>query len=152
MVEKNEGQTGPVRKFMIEQVFTDKCSFEAPKPLYRLEKEWKPNANLDLDVKTTSLKDSIYEVTLIISVSVSIDGEKVFDTSVEQVGAFRIEGYENNELNQLLNSFCPTILYPYSRQVIADMVGRANFPPLHLSPVDFEGRYQSMLAQSSDAK
>ena len=139
------------KEFLIEQIFVEKTSFSAPTPIYRLDKEWKPNANLDLDVKTSpQAKTDLYEVSLIIKVTVLIDAVKVFDVDVAQAGVFRLKGYSQVELDQLLNSFCPTILYPYARQVIADQVARASFPPLHLSPVDFEGRYQSLKEKSSD--
>ncbi|MGE4531077.1 MAG: protein-export chaperone SecB, partial [Acidithiobacillus sp.] len=37
---------------------------------------------------------------------------------------------------------CPTILFPYARVVVADLVGRGGFQPLHLHPVNFEALFQ----------
>ena len=145
MAKAQQPAKDAAKEFLIEQIFVDKTSFTAPVPVYRLNKEWKPNANLDLDVKVNEQgKDGLYEVALIIKVSVLIDNVKVFDVDVTQSGVFRLKNYDKSELDLLLNSFCPNILYPYARQVIADQVARAAFPPLHLSPVDFEGRYMAM--------
>ena len=64
---------------------------------------------------------------------VSLKDEAVFEVSAKQVGGFQIDGYKDETLDQILESFCPNILYPYARQVIADHVNRGNYPPLHLS-------------------
>lgn len=145
MAEAKKPAKDAAKEFLIEQIYVDNTSFAAPTPVYRLNKEWKPNANLDLDVKVNEQgKEGLYEVSLIIKVAVVIDSVKVFDVSVNQSGLFRLKGYDKSELDLLLNSFCPNVLYPYARQVIADQVARASFPPLHLSPVDFDGRYMAM--------
>ena len=41
----------------------------------------------------------------------------------------------------LLGIACPTILYPYVRETVSDMVTRAGFPPVLLAPVSFEALY-----------
>ena len=42
---------------------------------------------------------------------------------------------------------CPNVLFPYLRETLADAVGRAGFPPVHLAPINFEALYQQQLAQ-----
>ena len=42
---------------------------------------------------------------------------------------------------------CPTVLFPYVREALADAVSRAGFPPVHLAPISFEALYQQQLAQ-----
>jgi preprotein translocase subunit SecB len=46
------------------------------------------------------------------------------------------------EMEAILGVACPNILFPYVREVISDLVVRAGFPPVILSPVNFEGIYQ----------
>ena len=83
MAKAQQPAKDAAKEFLIEQIFVDKTSFAAPVPVYRLNKEWKPNANLDLDVKVNEQgKDGLYEVALIIKVSVLIDlaiGEEAID-------------------------------------------------------------------------
>ncbi len=43
---------------------------------------------------------------------------------------------------------CPTVLFPYIRETLADAVTRAGFPPIHLVPINFEMLYQQQLAQA----
>ena len=46
---------------------------------------------------------------------------------------------------------CPTVLFPYIRETLADAVTRAGFPPVHLAPINFEALYQQQLAQAVPA-
>jgi preprotein translocase subunit SecB len=47
----------------------------------------------------------------------------------------------------VLGIACPNILFPYVREVISDIVVRGGFPPVMLSPVNFEALYQQQRQQ-----
>ena len=49
----------------------------------------------------------------------------------------------------MLGSFCPNILFPYAREVIDSVVTKGSFPPLMLSPVNFDAIYQQGLAEKA---
>jgi preprotein translocase subunit SecB len=51
----------------------------------------------------------------------------------------------------VLGIACPNILFPYVREVISDTVVRAGFPPVVLSPVNFEAIYQAQREQQPAA-
>lgn len=62
-----------------------------------------------------------------------------------------ISGLPDEQLRQMLGSFCPTILFPYAREVISDLVVRGGFPQLILAPVNFDALYaQHMESQDKD--
>ena len=42
---------------------------------------------------------------------------------------------------------CPTVLFPYVRETIADATQRAGYPPVHLHPINFEALYAQQIAQ-----
>lgn len=130
------------RKFIIESIWSTRSSFEAQTPVHTLKEEWQPSANLDLDVKAVEV-DGKHAVELIINVTVSIKETEVFTLSSTHTGVFSIEGYEGDELEQIIKSFCPSIIYPYAREKVSAMVSGAGYPPLHLSPVDFDARFRA---------
>jgi len=66
-----------------------------------------------------------------------------------QAGVFAVRGVPPNQLQQVLAIHCPTVLFPYARETIADATMRAGFPPVHLAPINFEALYQQQLAQAS---
>ena len=130
------------RKFIIESIWSTGSSFEAQTPVHTLKEEWQPAANLDLDVKSVET-DGKHAVELIINVTVSIKDTQVFTLSSTHTGVFSIDGYKGEELEQIVNSFCPSIIYPYAREKVSAMVSGAGYPPLHLSPVDFDARFRA---------
>lgn len=130
------------REFVIESIWATESNFKAVTPVHTLKEEWKPSANLDLDVQTSEVEGRKV-VDLIITVSVSIGSTEIFNLKSVHTGVFNINGYTGEELEQIVESFCPSVIYPYARERVSAMVSNAGYPPLHLSPVDFEARYRS---------
>lgn len=130
------------RKFIIESIWSTKSNFDAQTPVHTLKEEWQPAANLDLDVKVNEVEGK-HVVELIINVNVSIKETNVFTLSSTHTGVFSIDGYEGEELEQIVKSFCPSIIYPYAREKVSSIVSGAGYPPLHLSPVDFDARFRA---------
>ena len=137
--------------FNIEHIYLNESKFESPKPFHLTNKDWRPNANLKLDIKSDNHEER-YEVSIVITVDVSMEKEEVFRVHVNQGGTFLIKGYTEEETEHLTESFCASILYPYARQKISDMITSAGFPPLHLSPIDFETRYRQIKAKQETSE
>ena len=68
-----------------------------------------------------------------------------FLVEIQQAGVFHIEGIPKNDLPLALEIACPTVLLPFAREAISDLVGKAGFPQLLLSPINFEGLFQQKL-------
>ena len=78
-------------------------------------------------------------------------GEKtLFLAEVAQAGLFSIVNVPAEELEPLLGIGCPTILYPYVREAISDLVTRGGFPPVLLAPVSFEALYVQRQQEGKD--
>lgn len=122
----------------LQRVFLKDASFEAPNSPGILRGEWKPAVTMNLSTRTEDLGESRIEVVLEISVEAKQGDKVAFLAEVQQAGIFLLEGFEATDMGQMLAIFCPTQLYPYAREVIADLVGKGGFPQLHLQPVNFE--------------
>jgi len=46
------------------------------------------------------------------------------------------------QLEQLLATVCPNILFPYAREAIDSLVLKGSFPALALAPVNFDALYK----------
>lgn len=134
-------------QFLIENIYLKDCSFEAPKPLFQYEKAWDPEANIDLRTRFTAIDDDRQEVVVEVTVNVALGGDKVFVVEVHQGGTFLMRNIPDADLDRLLQAFCPSILFPYAREAVSELVQKGGFPPLYLNPVDFEGQYQLKLHQ-----
>ena len=70
---------------------------------------------------------------------------------VGQAGVFQLRNISQNDLETILGITCPNILFPYAREAVSDLVTRAGFPPVILSPVNFEASYAQKQAQANES-
>lgn len=142
---KQGSQEGPL--FSIQRIYVKDISFETPHAPEIFKEEWKPEVNVDLQTKTNRLEESIYEVVLHLTVTVKMGDKVAFLVEVHQAGIFTMKGFPQEHLAHALGSMCPNILYPYTREVISDIVIRGGFPQLLLAPVNFDALYAQHLEQ-----
>ncbi len=136
--------------FGIQRIYVQNLSFEAPNAPLIFRENWDPKVDIDLHNKSSLLEEGFYEVVLSVTCTVKV-GEKVaFLAEVQQAGIFVIRNFPDDQLNHLLGSFCPSIIFPYARESITDMVTRGGFPQLYLSPINFDALYQQKLAEENE--
>lgn len=133
--------------FAIEKIYVKDLSLEIPNaPTIFLERE-APEINMQLGGKNQTIEEGLYEVLLTVTVTAKIKEKIMFLVEAQQAGIFRIQNLSNEEIDPVLGIGCPNILFPYLREVVSDVVIRAGFPPVILSPVNFEGIYQQKKAE-----
>jgi preprotein translocase subunit SecB len=142
--------------FTIQRVYMKDASLEVPNaPQIFLEQE-APAVEVQLDVADTALADGIYEVTVTATVTTRVRDQIAFLVEIKQGGIFEIRGVPGEQIEPLLGVVCPSIVFPYLRSNIADLVTRAGFPPIHLAEINFEAFFQqrrqaAMAAQGAAA-
>lgn len=144
--QQNQQQTNEP-EFGIQRLYVKDSSFEAPNVPAIFRKEWQPELGLDLHTHAEKIDNDIHEVTLTVTVTAKLGEETAFLVEVKQAGIFTLSNFSNEQLKPMIGSFCPNILFPYAREVITDMVVRGGFPPLYLSPINFDALYQQHLQE-----
>jgi preprotein translocase subunit SecB len=133
--------------FSIEKIFVKDLSLEIPNaPQVFLERE-APAVDIQLHHNSTTIEDGVYQTTLTVTVTAKVGEKTLFLVEAAQAGIFVARNIPASELEAVLGIACPNILFPYVREVISDTVMRAGFPPVILSPVNFEAVYQQQRAQ-----
>lgn len=132
-------------KFEIQRIYIKDLSFEAPNTPQIFMENWQPEVQLNLETKTTRLDENMHEVILTINATVTSQKKTAFIIEVQHAGVFVLSGFSKEQLPQMLGSFCPSILFPYVREVISDVVMRGGFPQLLLAPVNFDALYHQHL-------
>ena len=145
MAQANDATQTPT--FEIQRIFVKDLSFEAPNTPHTFVEEWKPEVSLNLETKSNRIQDNMHEVILSITATVNSNKKTAFLVEVHQGGIFMINGFPNDQLHQMLGSFCPNILFPYAREVVSDIVVRGGFPQLILAPVNFDALYAQHMEQ-----
>ena len=134
--------------FAIEKIYIKDLSLEIPNaPSIFLERDT-PEINMQLGGKNQRIDEGLYEVLLTVTVTAKIKDKIMFLVEVQQAGIFRIRNVSDEEIGPVLGIGCPNILFPYLREVVSDVVTRAGFPAVILSPVNFEAIYQQKIAEA----
>ena len=140
---KKEESTEP--HFSIEKLYLKDVSFESPGAPAVFTDDWEPEINMELNSQGHPVDDGVYEVELSITVTAKNKDKTSFLVEIKQFGIFSITGMDDTNLNGMLGSFCPNILFPYAREAISDLVTKGGFPQLLLAPVNFDAIYAQHL-------
>lgn len=145
----SENQTQ--KQFAIQKLYLKDFSFESPGAPGSFQfQQWNPKVELNMSNRQQKITDEIYEVVLTVTATVGHEEDTAFLIEVHQAGLFAIVGYDDAELAYLLGSQCMNVLFPYVREAISEMVTRGGFPPLLLSPVNFDTLYQQHLEKRQE--
>lgn len=139
---------GPV--FNILNIYVKDLSFESPNAPAIFNTEWHPKVDFDLQLKTEllSAEEHIHEVVLHLTVTVKLKDEKTaFIVDAKQAGIFTLKGFEEEVLKQVLGITCPTVIFPYARETISNLVQRGGFPQLIIPTLNFEAMYAAQQQQ-----
>lgn len=130
------------KRLSIGKIYLKDFSFESPQaPDVFRQPEWKPQTDLNLRSSHTAISDDQHEIVLTVTVEAK-DGDKTFFlVELQQAGLFEIAGYEGEELNAILGSFCPNMLFPYARETVASLIQKGGFPEFVLQPINFDALY-----------
>ena len=142
---EEQKQEGP--QFMVQRIYLKDASLEVPNSPKVFLQEWKPEMNMDLGTQANKIDDDTHEVVLTVTVTVKLGEETAFLAEVKQAGVFTLAGFPDNQLGPLLGSYCPNMLYAFAREAITNLVMKAGFPQLYITPVNFDALYEQHLQQ-----
>ena len=131
----------------LERIYAKDISFEVPSAAV-FTKEWQPELNINLSSNAEQIDQTHYEVTLKVTVSAENDKETAFVAEIQQAGIFLMENITQEQLPQLLGAYCPSILFPFAREAINDIVTKGSFPQLLLAPINFDAAFAENVARA----
>jgi preprotein translocase subunit SecB len=152
MTDAVNGEMGTDPSFQIQRVYLKDISLEQPNAPEILLNQGEPKLEVQVDIQANQLDDINFHVTLIGSVTTKIEDKVLFLVEAQQAGIFDIRNMPEEQISPLLAIACPTILFPYLRANIADMISRAGFQPVHLAEINFHALYEQRLAQGGQAQ
>ena len=145
--------TAPV--FRLEKLYLKDLSFEspnAPKAFFLQNPE--PNVEMKLKLTNKKVDENHWEVCL--EVAATIKDTKsdtvMFIIEIEHAGAFFLQNIPEEYLQQVLHVDCPTIIFPYTRQVASQASVEGGFMPFLMEPINFAGMYPNKVKQQQEKK
>jgi preprotein translocase subunit SecB len=150
-------QETPNLPLMIHTQYVRHVSFENPNPIQSLitnesQEGDDPSINVNIQVKANHINERNFEVILEVKSDASRNKETVFDLTVNY-GAIVTLNVDEKDIGHYAMVITPGLLFPFVRNIVADLTRNGGFIPLLLNPVDFEALYlnQKDQAQSEPA-
>jgi preprotein translocase subunit SecB len=148
--EKTAGPTANVGgvQVTLQSVYLKDASYESPNgPRLPNNQGWEPKFQLNMNTSTEELAADVREVLLTVTLEAKQGEATLYLVEVKQGGVFAISGASTEDLKRLIGSFCPSVLFPYVREVVSDLITKGGFPNFLLPLVNFE----ALLAQAIES-
>lgn len=134
----------------INSQYIKDLSFEAPNGLrvFLAMQKTQPTITVNLDVQATTFQDppNTYEVVLHVKAECKVGDMVGFIAELAYAGLFTIS-VPKEHLQPVMLIECPRLLFPFARNILADVTRDGGFPPLMLGLMDFAALYQARLAE-----
>jgi preprotein translocase subunit SecB len=134
--------------------FIKDLSFENPHLLKMLQSGGEmPEIEIKINVNHTPVdaEKGMHEVALMVQASGKKEKSDLFVLDLTYAGVFTLRNIDENLLHPVLMIECPRLLFPFVRQLIAEVSREGGYPPLMLNPVDFADLYRQRLEQLATA-
>ncbi|MFD2239171.1 protein-export chaperone SecB [Aureimonas populi] len=141
---------GPAPQINILTQYIKDLSFESPRAPAALRTAAKmPPINIGVNVGANQIQGSEdeYDVKLTLNARAGEGAETLFHAELQYGGVFRLQNLPKEHVLPVLFVECPRLIFPFARQVIADVTRNAGFPPLMIDPIDFTKLFQQRLAE-----
>ena len=136
----------------INAQFVKDISFEAPHvPQIFTEVKTNPEINVNVDVQAGKVQDAVYQVNLKIKAEAKVEDKVAFLCEVEY-GCIATVQVPPEHVEPILLIEIPRLLFPFVRNIIADLTRESGFPPLMINPIDFVGLYHKRLEELKKEK
>lgn len=152
MSENNENVEHVVRpEFRMQKMYIKDLSFENPfaPEVFITPQKSEPKVELNLNLNNKKVDDDHWEVALHITAKVvSQDDEKaMFVLEVEHAAVFLLKNIPAEHLDMVLKVDCPTLLFPFTRQIVSQVSIDGGFTPFLMEPINFMALFQNAKKQ-----
>jgi preprotein translocase subunit SecB len=148
-VQAAPGAAPGVGPLALNVQYTKDLSFEVPgaPEIFATLRE-QPRVDIQLDVQARALQDGsgVFEVSLQVRADAKAnlnDAEQTcFIAELTYCGIFTVN-VPPEQVEPVLLVECPRLLFPFARNILADVTRDGGFPPVLLAPIDFVALWQS---------
>jgi len=155
--ETPEGATGPgpeQQPLVINAQYTRDLSFEVSSApgIFQLMQQTQPDIQLNIKVDSNKFEDpgNVFEVILLMEATAKVGDDIAFILELEYAGLFTLNVPEEH-LQPMVFIECPRLLFPFARNILAEVTRDGGFPPLMLGPVDFVAMFQKEIQNPDGA-
>jgi preprotein translocase subunit SecB len=132
----------------MQKMYIKDFSFENPNSpeIFRDNHKSEPNVELNLQLNNKKIGEDHWEVTLEVNAKVVTKEDEprvLFVLEIEHAAVFLLRHIPEQHLAMVLGVECPTLLFPFTRQIISQISVDGGFMPFLMEPVNFMALFQN---------
>jgi preprotein translocase subunit SecB len=149
MAEKTKQDKPAAPQFRMQKMYVKDLSFENPNApeIYFAQSEKQPEVDVNLQLNHKKVDDDHYEVCIEITAKIvnKEQNKTLFILELEHAAVFLLKNIPAEHLKMVLAVDCPTLLFPFTRQIASQVSVDGGFVPFLMEPINFMGLYQNSL-------
>jgi preprotein translocase subunit SecB len=155
MAQENQTPAQGQPEFRMLKMYVKDASFENPQApqVFIQPRKGEPKVELNLDVRNRNIDENHHEVSVHV-VAKLVNGEEgegpLFVIEVEHAALFMMKNIPAEHFEAILAVDCPTLLFPFTRQIVSQMALDGGFQSFLMEPINFMALYQSSKARSQN--
>jgi preprotein translocase subunit SecB len=139
-------QESPILR--MQKMYIKDFSFENPNApeIFRENRKSEPNVELNLQLRNKKVGDDHWEVALEVNAKVVTKEDEprvLFILEIEHAAVFLLRNIPEKHLPMVLGVECPTLIFPFTRQIISQISVDGGFMPFLMEPVNFMALFQN---------
>lgn len=157
MAEETTGnENAPRPEFRMQKMYMKDLSFENPNApeIFTNQQMAEPAVEVNLQLNNKQIDADHWEIALHITAKVSTKEKKkvLFILEVEHAAIFMLKNIPQEHMAMLLGVDCPTLLFPFTRQVVSQVSIDGGFIPFLMEPVNFMALFQNAQKKREEEK
>jgi preprotein translocase subunit SecB len=130
-------------------------SFENPNAPESLVSGWpQPDTNVQISLRHNALRDEMYECTVNFRIEAKKKGEEKVCFIIDLVYAALVvlKNVPKDNHGPVIMVEVPKLLFPFAREIVANVTSSGGYPPLYLTPISFEAIYVNEVKRQQEQK
>lgn len=137
--------------FGVQRIYLKGASLELPAGARLFLHKGPLDVNLAVQVDVSALDEGVHEVTLRTTLTATIEKKVAYLLEVQQSGIFEVRNADEQQRQDMLEVGAPSILGPYLRAQLADLLTRATLPAFFLPEIDWHSMAMTERAKRDSA-
>ena len=133
--------------FRMQKMYLKDFSFENPNaPSVFQAPNQEPKVEVNLKLNNRKLDDDHWEIALEITAKImdkNNNDKTMFIMEIEHAAAFLMKNIPEEHQEMVLGVDCPTLLFPFTRQIVSQISVDGGFIPFLMEPINFMALYQN---------
>ena len=149
MAEQTAQDKPAAPQFRMQKMYVKDLSFENPNApeIYFAQSEKQPEVDVNLQLNHKQVDKDHYEVCLELTAKIinKEQNKTLFILELEHAAVFMLKNIPEEHIKMVLAVDCPTLLFPFTRQIASQVSVDGGFVPFLMEPINFMGLYQNSL-------